>query len=384
MNYFKDQLIDNIKNLILSVRYLTKTNFIDVNKVVDFIRNNIDNLIKEPNEKDNILALYNERYYAKYIDKLILSIIILLDYDEIQKLFIYIINWTIPYFSFWLYLRHLLIEYKSFDEISKQKINIDNFKEYLKNNNTFINSYLQFFLHKLLMIKLITKYDHKKESLYNTITNLSIEQLFTELNIDDFYKKLDKNENNEIIFISIFEKGPEILATDKSFVTQDCIISDPYKIINSLINNLIKENNEKCLIQAEILSQFILYRFELIELDNNIFDFYEKYIFSKCVFCGNISNESYICLLCGKKMCHIRNVCDEISNHQCMSRNCMFIDMKNTICYYFKDSMFIKGFYHLYTSDSGAAPHDLISNEYKLNKEKYDLALKNYLCFNFH
>jgi hypothetical protein len=144
-------------------------------------------------------------YYSKLIDKIILSFIILIDYEEKQNFFSYIINWTIPYLSFWLYLRHLIAEnnfYSLYDEISKEKINLDNFKNYLKNNNKQMNKYLELFLQKLLIIKIITNNNAQSiDNLYNNINYFSLEQLMNELNMKELYQKLSKDKNNDIIFV---------------------------------------------------------------------------------------------------------------------------------------------------------------------------------------
>ena len=99
-NYFKNKQINNIQNIILSLRYLIKINYIDINQIIKYIRNGFENLIKEFNENDNIIEKYKEKYFSNYIDKIIFSFVLLLDYNEIQKLFIYIINISLPYFSF--------------------------------------------------------------------------------------------------------------------------------------------------------------------------------------------------------------------------------------------------------------------------------------------
>jgi len=47
-------------------------------------------------------------------------------------------NISLPYFSFWLYLRNLIAEnnfYSLYDEKIKEKISYDNFKKYINYNN---------------------------------------------------------------------------------------------------------------------------------------------------------------------------------------------------------------------------------------------------------
>jgi hypothetical protein len=94
--FFKQQQIDSIKNMILSLRYLIRINWIDINQIKNFILNGIELLLKGPNEKDNIINNYKESFYDKYITKILFSFVILLDYNEFTELFLYIINRTLP------------------------------------------------------------------------------------------------------------------------------------------------------------------------------------------------------------------------------------------------------------------------------------------------
>jgi len=72
----------------------------------------------------------------------------------------------------------------------------------MNDNNKPMNDYLKLYLQKLLIIKLSTKYDIKIKDLDNiNFKNLSIEQLFKELNLGNLYKILNKNENELISLI---------------------------------------------------------------------------------------------------------------------------------------------------------------------------------------
>ena len=400
--FYKYQQIDNIHNFILSLRYLTKINYIDINQIINYIRNGIDILIKGPNENENIIEKYKEMYYSKYIDKIIFTFLILLDYDEIKKLFLYIINITLPYFSFWIYFRNLIGEnnfYSLYNEEIKKKINFENFKQFLNDNIKQMNDYLKMFLQKLLIIKLISKYDNKKEDINNSninkINELSIEQIFNELNIENLYKILSINNEKEINFIDLLEKSIKILSSDNSFLTQDCVISDYSSVLNLLINNIKNKKEEKYLMNAEFFSQFILYKFELTKnLDENLFDWIEKNIFKKCVECNKESFKNFICLFCGEKICNNKECLFKHIN-SCMKDLNMFIDAQTMRLYcvkkfyiiYDKDlieeKIVFKTFYPLYTNSNGDCPDMKIFNEFKLNNEKINTAVRDFLCFNF-
>jgi hypothetical protein len=202
---------------------------------------------------------------------------------------------------------------------------------------------------------------------------------------------LPKKENNDIDFIHLFEKSHEFLSLDNQK-----IIIDNTNIINLLINNIIQFKEEKYLVKAEFFLQFILYKLDLIELNDNIFDWIENNLFKKCDKCKKYSRHSFICLICGKKLCNIPHVCDAIREHstKCSGENNIFIENQDMrlsclkpLYVKFENNinkiMGFKKFYCLYTDDSGAGPNREISNNLKLNKENLKLALKNYVCFDF-
>ena len=228
--FHKYQQIDNIQIFFLSIRYLINNNYIDINKLINNIHRIIDNLIKESNIKNNILT--------SYINLLI-------------KIFKYILNWTLPYLTFWIYIKHLIclnnLYYLS-DDNSKKNININEFKKFINDNNKQINNYLLLFLQKLFIISLISKYNNTKDEINYNINELSIEQLFSLLDMDNIYQSLSKNNNNEIIFLDLIEKLPKKLPKDN--YSKNNIIVDYYKIFNIMIKNLQNQKQEKSLISS--------------------------------------------------------------------------------------------------------------------------------------
>ena len=105
-------------------------------------------------------------------------------------------------------MRDLIIKnnfYSLYDEQIKEKIDINNLKLFLEENKKMINNYLVIFLQKLMIIKIISKFNTNKENLLININSLSMENLFDELNMQNLYKVLPKDKNNEINIIDIFE-----------------------------------------------------------------------------------------------------------------------------------------------------------------------------------
>ena len=397
--FHKQQQIDIIKNFIFSLRYLTKINYIDINQIINSIKNMINILKTGPNKNDNIMEKFIDMYYSKLIDKIIFSFSILLDYEEIEKLFKYIINWILPYICFWVYLKYLIAEnkfYSLFNEKYKEKINNNNFKKYLNENNHSLNKYLKLFLKKLLILKLILKNDYYKNDIYNDNKYFSLENIFFELNMDKLYKVLPKDENNEINIISFLNILPEFLSSDNLCIFQDKYILNSDNIIKLLINNICELKEEKYLMKPELFSQFLLYKFELIQLDKNIFDWIEKNLFKKCEKCNGYSRHSVICLICGQKLCNVQHICDSIGEHsiKCIGITNIFIDNQDMRLSCLKPLYFrapdhfhriigYKKFDYLYTNKYGVGPGREISIEYNLNKEKYKLTLQNYICLDF-
>ena len=394
--FHKHQQIDNIQIFFLSIRYLINNNYIDINKIIKHIHKIIDNLIKESNIKDNIIESYINLEYNNYIEKLLFLFLILLDYDQLIKVFKYIVNWSLPYFIFWIYIKHLITFnnlYYLYDDNSKKRININEFKKFLKDNNKQMNNYLFLYLQKLYIISLLSKYDNKKDEINYNIKELSIQQLFSLLDMDTIYQSLSKTDHNEINFEDLLEKLPKIISEDK--YSKNNIIHDYDKILNKMINNLKNQKQEKNRISYRLLVQFIPYKFKFILLDNNIFDWIENNLFKKCCFCGNTAKYFYICLICGKKICKTKK-CNYAETHieECTEGIGVLINiynMKLTIKKNDNDDddddedNDTKELYPLYVDESGVGPTSYeIGNEYNLSKEKIKLALRDYISNDIH
>lgn len=378
--FHKNQQIDLIQNLILSIRYLININFIKIDDVIESIHKNIKILIEGPTISHNIFDNFETMYYNNIFDKLLFSILILLNHTEFNKLNHYLLNLILPYMSFLFYLRHLISQnnfYYSRDKIN-EKIIIEDFKQYLSIDNTQMINYLHLFLQKLFIINILTDYSG---SINYNINELSLEKLFSILNMDNLYQSLSKNEKDEIIFTDLFEKLPKIKSNE------NYIFSEYDKIFDLMINNTKKQNHKKSLIKAELICQFVPFKFKLIDLDNNIFDMVEKYLFKKCCMCNNYSKYYYICLICGEKICNTK-ICDQILKHieNCGGESGIFIYISTTSLFLVKfKSAKRNNLYPLYVNESGVGPNEYeIGNEFNLSQDKYNSAIKTYISNDFH
>ena len=199
----KKQQIDNLQNIILSFRYMLGTNNLRLANLKSYIKSNL-NILLSYSDENNIIRNCKNMFYVKLLDKILLSLSILFDYDELKQTFKYLIYIFLPYFSFGNYLRYLII-----NDIALNQINIDQFKKYIMENNEEMVNILKIFLQKLTLIKLITDYNNKNDEIIKSFNEFSIEQFLTLLNIDNLYILLSKNIN-EINFLDIFVYLPKI------------------------------------------------------------------------------------------------------------------------------------------------------------------------------
>ena len=380
ITFYKHQQIVIIRNLILSIRYLIHINFIDINDVLKYIH---QLLIEIKTNVKSDFRPYDISHYKSLFDELIFCFCILLSYDEIKKSFIFLINLTLPFICYFMYLRNLVIknDLTTLDiKNSKQELSCEDIKKYLNENNTDIINYFKKFLHKFYIIQIITNLDVKEDNIENNLKNLSIDKLFSLLNLENIYQSLSKNGKDEIIFSDLLNKIPELLSSQDYFIKD--MVLDYDKVFNSLINktkNYKKDSSE--LVEADFIIQFIPYEFKLISLDNQIFDFFEKYIFEKCDICKKETKYYYVCLICGKKVC-ATTICDLAQIHikNCSGNLGLFVyitDMKLRLINLTQNSKIL---YPLYVNESGIGPDNTNKGrEFKLSKENYESALKEYI-----
>ena len=175
---------------------------------------------------------------------------------------------------------------------------------------------------------------------------------------------------------------PKSIISDNLFIAMNYIIVDAYNIFDLLINNVKSIKEDKYLLNPEFFYQFILYKFDFIELEDNLFDFIERSLFEKCVICKQMKKKTCLCLICGKKVCT-----EDITHHtfKCTLSDNIYFDLQSMILFGFYNFGFFKIFDFIYTKEFNEIPNsNYITNEFNLNKEKVQLALKNYISRNFH
>jgi hypothetical protein len=153
------------------------------------------------------------------------------------------------------------------------------------------------------------------------------------------------------------------------------------KIFNSMINQMKESNIESQLVKYDFILQFIPYEFKLISLNNDIFDFFEKYIFEKCSMCKKEVKEYFICLICGQKVCtdiHCNKSFIHVKN--CSGDLGPFIYIYDMKLYLINSKNIKKSLFPLYINESGVGPDHLNkARNFKFSKEKYEAGLKEYI-----
>ena len=391
--FHKQQQIDNIKNLILSLRLIINdSKDFDINEIFKFIKEIFLEISSCPKENEDIYQ-YNDSYmhYTNLLDKIILSMLILFDYEEFMETLKYIIYIILPYFTFGLYFKKLIIEKHNnnlTEEQFKEKMKLNEFNQYLKDDNNNIMKHLNLFLQKFYFIKLISDYQNKNEDIINNFNELSFPDLLSLINMSNLLTILPEKE---ISINDIINSLPKVFNSNDIFYILFSSNLNFNKVINSLIEN-VKNSIEfvNYEINPELIIQFSPIKFNFIHLDNNIFDLIERNIGKKCNVCGEKPEISFLCLICGEKICKRINFelkYDELISHvhNCTNGFCILFDMDRFKMIYIDENEKSIIFNMIYTNKAGNSPKGLeISHEFNLNHEKLKSVLKSYVSKDFH
>ena len=395
-SFHKQQQIDNIKNLILSLRLIFHDpKNCDKYVIAKYIKETIFQLIKCPEENKFIYKYYDSYlHYLNIFEKIILSLLILFDYEEMKETFKYIIYLFLPYICFGLYFKKLIIEKqknKLSEELIIEKLNFDKFNKHLKEDNLYFIEYFNSFLKKFCLIKLISDFQNKNENIINNYNDLSTENLLSLLNMDDLKINLS---SNEVLMSDIINILPKTFNSSEVFHKLFSQILNFNNTLNSIIENVKKYHNSnkniKYDITQELLIQFSPVKFNFIHLDDNIFDLIEKNIGKKCIICGKMPKQSFLCLICGSKICYTGQIAIRIEeaiahSRKCCGNYCLYIDLENMRIYYMDAYEKVLKLYPIYVNNMGIGPKgEYISNEFNLSHEKLKLLKKIYISKDFH
>ena len=199
--------------------------------------------------------------------------------------------------------------------------------------------------------------------------------------MENLYNSLSKNDKNEIIFSDLFNKIPEQLSKYDYYNKNMFINFD--ELMNMMINKINEIKVEKSIIKPEFIIQFNPYEFKLISLDNQIFDFFEKYIMKKCIICNKNNIYYFICLICGEKICSL-NICSQYDEHvkSCGGERGVFVYINDMKLYHINYRKELKKSLPLFVNEFGDGPSKTNKGrEFFLSKENYNKALKDFVSF---
>ena len=326
-------------------------------------------------------------HYINLFEKIVLSLQILSDYEEFKETFKYILYIFLPYFCFGIYFKKLMLE-KNNNKLNKEefekKLNLNEFQKYLEDDNNHILKYLNLFLKKFCFIKLISDFKCKNEDIVNNLNDLSFKNILLLIDMEDFAKLFPKNE---ISIKDIINKLPKTFNTNDTFYKLFSSVLNSEKVITNIIENVKTHKNKIDFeITQELILQFIPPKFNFINLDKNIFDFIEKYIGIKCSICQKIQTNSFLCLICGDKVCSPKNSNEvDIHTNKCTSGYCIYIDMENMKLHLIDNFGKNTKLYPIYVNKAGTGPKGSeISNEFNLSYEILKTVIKNYASKDFY
>jgi hypothetical protein len=136
-------------------------------------------------------------------------------------------------------------------------------------------------------------------------------------------------------------------------------------------------------------------KFEFIKLPDNLIGLYEKYFSIICDECNTKPLYSLICLLCGSKVCFVKNCCNkfgknknkyeyEIHAKTCGLGNCIYLSLEGKV-YYIVNNNFLNSNYNLYLNKFYEPCNTkAIGSDYKLSIENLNLIKNEFITMKFY
>ena len=214
--------------------------------------------------------------------------------------------------------------------------NNDNVDKFFDNNKTEIKNALNLYYLKYKICLLL--FNEKEEKIINNIT---LEQIISSIKSNPDFKYLINSSKNEKYLASIKDQYLEI---------------PEFKIINLPENGLefLNKANNEC-----------------------------------CLYCKNKNLSSYLCLLCGNKICNDTDCVvfskkgDEFSliyhSKKCCGGNGIFVNIKNSEIMYILKRGIINSNIFIYTNKFGESLKiNFMNDEYKLNKGELNKGIRKF------
>ena len=332
INYYS---ITNYKNEQLEIwkNFLLTIRFLCKSKTINLI----DILISKFKEIYKNFEEFNFSYFNNleityYVDGLIICLFILYELNEKDKE-------KIKNF----FKNHILIYYYIYPYLKNKETNFNEYLEKKENEDLFKKI---FFLYNLKYKICFLFYDEKEENL--------------NLNYDELINSMKNNEN--------------------------------IKKLLSNYDNYIKENPNSIL-QEQI---FEIPQFNIIDLPENFLEFSSNYSNQQCVNCKKKNANSYICLICGSKLCNLKTCQTEINNDgkkeysliahskKCSGGNTLYLSIINSEIIYLYKRQFIFPKIYIYLNSFGEYKKEsYLTSEFILNKIELEKAINSFIDMTF-
>ena len=224
---------------------------------------------------------------------------------------------------------------------------------YLKNKETNFNEYLEKKDNEDLFKKLFVLYNLKYK-----ICFLLYDEKEENLNLN-FEESINSMKNNENI----------------------------KKLLTNYDNN--KKENPNSILKEQI---FEIPNFNIIQLPENFLDFSSNYSNIKCLNCNNKNSNSYVCLICGSKLCNLKICQSEINDKgkkeyslishskKCSGGNSIFISIINSEIIYLLKRQFIFPKIYIYLNSFGEhRKESYLTSDFILNTIELEKAIKSFI-----
>ena len=356
---FFNEFIYNFDSIDLQNNYIEFWNLIFI-----FLKYELN---KNLNEKNNI-SKPNENLFSKEINLTLIENLLYNEIFDINYTKNSIINEYSKYYYFLYFIKKSIIkEQKSIFEI------IQNF-----NSNNFLNETNEKCFERLF--KILCLFDLIVNN-YNTI-------FFNDhkINFDLLYENFAFNNLKNF-------SVKQIILNENNILKLDNYENDyNYKKILNFINN-IKSNLKDSIINSfpfkkELILIDINLQYNLITLPKTFQDLILEYYDKNCFFCNENSNNSFICLTCGKKIC-LKHLIEKfvIDSHY---KNCIFdvgifLNLKKCSIFYIMNKFLKYSKNYIYLNKLGESLYNetIITNDYVINEKEFKKIQREFFNLDF-
>ena len=370
--------MESIANILISLRCLVKAKIIKHDEIIKkYVMDNFDISSTEQ---------WETGYKRKLITLLFDLMLILSEKDFNDNEFIkMIISFFLPFIALHLYLKF------NYEFTKKEDVSIGKIKEFynqcqsLNANNPkieVINEELRLLLCKIMIAKQISNLSNFVPN-YQSKTEFSLPTL-----LDEFGLGIYKSSPCSLIMVTnLSKRSPFWFMLTKSNTSPN--------FFEYIIPNFIYSYNSSI---PEVLPPFTLLsgvkpRVSFIPLPESFIDLISIYQKRVCYYCKKLETDTYICLICGKNMCHSKKCVYKGDKNKlsflyhtetCTGGTSAFLSMKQGDIIFVTREFLTKDEIVLYRNQFGeGVSKGMISNEFTLSMQEYEKTLKKFMKWDF-